>query len=218
MPSPWWKPTWGNLKKPFALMKPRLPWLPLHFSPWKEIGYLYSQSNKYEEALAAFKKAIERNPNDSLSWNGLGDVYHKLGRSEDAISAYQLGNVFDRPVRSNEALTVIHRSSNTEEENPRVLEEMGNINFANGAFEDAVTAYANAIELLEDTTDKARLWTRLGETYQQLNKNDEADSAFKKAAELDAENTAAHDNGARMEPTPASVPANGIEENCRCDP
>jgi tetratricopeptide (TPR) repeat protein len=22
---------------------------PLHFSPWKEIGYLYSQSNKYEE-------------------------------------------------------------------------------------------------------------------------------------------------------------------------
>ena len=90
---------------------------------------------------------------------------------------------------------------------------MGNINFANGAFEDAVHAYANAIELLEDTTDKARLWTRLGETYQQLNKNDEADAAYKKAAEFDAENAAAHDNGARMEPASASVPANSIEEN-----
>ena len=94
---------------------------PVHFSPWKEIGNLYSQSDKYEEAMAAFKKAIERNPNDSLGWNGLGDVYHKLGRSEDAISAYQLGNVFDRPVRSNEAFTVTHRTSDTEEENPRVF-------------------------------------------------------------------------------------------------
>jgi tetratricopeptide (TPR) repeat protein len=159
---------------------------PDHFSPWKDVGYLYSQSNRCEEALASFKKAIEHNPNDSQSWNGLGDIYHKMGRADDAISAYQLGNVFDRPP-INEPFAVTARPAYPAIDNPRVLEEMGNIDFLNGAFEDAIVSYSNSIDLMEAATDKARLWKRVGEAHQRLEEMDEAEAAFEKAADLEAE-------------------------------
>jgi len=47
----------------------------------------------YDDARVAYQQAIEHNPKNPTSWNGLGDLYHQLGRNDDAIAAYQLGNV-----------------------------------------------------------------------------------------------------------------------------
>ena len=40
--------------------------------------------NKPEEAIKAYDKAIEINPQDSLSWYGKGEILVKLGKSDEA--------------------------------------------------------------------------------------------------------------------------------------
>ncbi len=182
-----------------------------HFHPWKEIGYLYSQSNRYEEALESFKKAIEHDPNDPLSWNGLGDVYHKLGQTEDAISSYQLGNVFDRSGRETPGLQPAPKSFEAADMNPRVLEEMGNINFLNSEYDDAIHAYSDAIELLESPTDKARLWRRLGDAYHRLNEEDNAKAAYQQAITLDSAALPLQNTPSGSEPILASPTFEEIE-------
>ena len=68
---------------------------PEQIFPWSNLGTLYNNIGKSDEALVSFIKAVKRNPEDSASWDGLGDIYTNLGRLDDAIAAYQLGNVFD---------------------------------------------------------------------------------------------------------------------------
>jgi tetratricopeptide (TPR) repeat protein len=186
---------------------------PEHIFPWNSLGSLYSQSDRHKEALVAFQKAIEHNPKDSASWNGLGDVYHKLGRNEDAIAAYQLGNVFDEPGCHADAITTHQMAFDTDLENPQILEEMGNINYDDGAYDDAINAYAKAIELLDGATDKARLWKRLGDAYQQLNEHDHAIAAYQKAVELDPHDAALQVTLARIASTSASFGSKSCVES-----
>jgi superkiller protein 3 len=44
--------------------------------------------NKYDEAIAAYNKAIEINPQYSYAWADKGKALVKLGKSEKAITAY----------------------------------------------------------------------------------------------------------------------------------
>ena len=175
---------------------------PEHCQSWKNMGYLYSKNSRYEEALDAFKKAIEQVPNDPMNWNGLGDVYHKLGRGEDAIAAYQLGNVFDRQNREIQRTEPATTPFEPGSHHPRVLEEMGNINFLHSAFDDAIHAYSDAIELLESPTDKARLWRRLGDAYQRLHEDDNAKAAYQQAFAFDRGILPLQKPEPRSEPSP----------------
>jgi tetratricopeptide (TPR) repeat protein len=172
---------------------------PDNIFPWCSLGFLYSKADRYNEAVEAFKKAIQRDPQDSLSWNGLADVYAKLGRNEDAIAAYQLGNVVGGSIHDEDAIAMVQMASDSDGENPQILEEMGNINFTNGAFADAINDYSNAIELLDNATDKAHLWKRVGDAYQRLNKAEDANGAYQKAVELEPETIALQTNVARIE-------------------
>lgn len=47
------------------------------------------RNNKLEEAIAAYQKAIEQNPNFYLAYHNLGEALEKAGRLEEALSAYQ---------------------------------------------------------------------------------------------------------------------------------
>jgi len=44
--------------------------------------------NQYEEALNAFKKAIELDQKFSLYWNNIGLALAELGRFQEAVEAY----------------------------------------------------------------------------------------------------------------------------------
>ena len=90
---------------------------------------------------------------------------------------------------------------------------MGNINFINGALEDAITSYSNAIELLEGAADKARLWKRVGDVHQRLEETDDANAAYQKAAELDPKKIPAGESAARVDPVQQEGTPESIEEN-----
>ena len=93
---------------------------------------------RYDDARAAFQEAIEHNPKNSASWNGLGDVYHRLGHNDDAIAAYQLGNVFENYVNEKDALTDFEMIIESDQGNPLVWNEAGNIYFDIGAYNEAI--------------------------------------------------------------------------------
>ncbi len=185
---------------------------PENIFPWCSLGFLYSKADRYDEAVETFKKAIQRDPQDSLSWNGLADVYAKLGRNEDAISAYQLGNVVGGSIHDEDAIAMVQMASDSDGETPQILEEMGNINFTNGAFADAINDYSNAIELLDNATEKAHLWKRVGDAYQRLNKAEDAKAAYQKAVELEPETIALQTNDARIELESEEVASQPQEE------
>lgn len=114
---------------------------------WKDLGYLNCKLGRYEEARAALQSAIERNPKDPIAWNGLGDVYHKLGRFEDAISAYQLGNVFEGQAVDEDLLKAFEHAMDSDQDNPLVWNEAGDIYFSLDAFTDAAGSYRRAVQL-----------------------------------------------------------------------
>jgi tetratricopeptide (TPR) repeat protein len=114
---------------------------PENFFPWNNLGDLNCMLGRYEDARAAFQEAIEHDPKNSVSWNGLGDVNHKLGRNEDAIAAYQLGNVFENQQKAEDPLEVVEKAIETDQENPQIWDEAGDIYF------DAVASYRKASEL-----------------------------------------------------------------------
>ena len=119
---------------------------PERIFPWNKLGNLNCLLDRYEDARAAFQEAIEHDPKDPVSWNGLGDVFHKLGRNEDAIAAYQLGNVFEKQALDEDVLKDFEKTIDSDQENPQVWNEAGNIYYESGAYIDAITCFRKAIE------------------------------------------------------------------------
>ena len=51
-------------------------------------GLALYKLNKSDEAITAYDKAIEINPQNSYAWADKGDALVKLGKSDEAIKAY----------------------------------------------------------------------------------------------------------------------------------
>jgi tetratricopeptide (TPR) repeat protein len=92
------------------------------------LGIVYRAQGRYEEAIAAYQRAIELDPEDAAPHNGLGIVYRAQGRHEEAIAAYQRAIALD----------------------PEDADYHNNLGIAYqhaGRYEEAIAAYQRAIEL-----------------------------------------------------------------------
>lgn len=56
---------------------------------YHNLGNSLQEIGRFDEAVAAYKKAIELNPNFSWSYHSLGDVLLKLEKCEEAVAAYK---------------------------------------------------------------------------------------------------------------------------------
>jgi tetratricopeptide (TPR) repeat protein len=68
---------------PFAEQAIRLDPYP-SAATFRGLGTIYRNVGRYEEAITAYKKALQRNPNDISTHIGLAVTYIKLGREEEA--------------------------------------------------------------------------------------------------------------------------------------
>lgn len=57
-----------------------------------ESGESFLQSADYEDALAAFSRALELDPASGSAYTGRGDTYMALGRYADAVVDYEAAN------------------------------------------------------------------------------------------------------------------------------
>ena len=135
-------------------------------------GNLLKQSDKLEEAAAAYQRCTELNPDFSWYHHNLGEVLAKLGQRDGAEKSYR------------RACELNPNSAWSWHNLGEVLEQQGNL-------DEAVAAYRKAVEIYPDFYE---FHTSLGKALCLQGQLDESISCLQKAIELDSESALPYQN------------------------
>jgi tetratricopeptide (TPR) repeat protein len=142
---------------------------------WNNYGRALPES-RADEAMLAFQKALEINPNYTDAMNNLGNEFANRGRLDEAVTLYE---------------KVLKR-------NPKFALAHNNLGFAlarQNRFEDAIPHYKTAIEL---KPDYAFAYNNLGLTLAKQEKVDEAIEQFRQALKFSPDYLQARNNLANV--------------------
>ena len=92
---------------------------------WNSMGEVLTKLGRYEEALTAYDKAIEIDPQNATVWSNKGDVLHLFGRHEEALIAYD------------KALEIDPQNAEVWDNKGETLTELGRTEEAKEAFKKA---------------------------------------------------------------------------------
>lgn len=153
---------------------------------WNSLGNIYRHLNEYENALSAYQKADEIDPQnagkrDSLEheslepnshsaqvWLELGNLFFKSGAYKEAANSYSNAVKIDASsgwAHSNLAMSLVFQ----------------------GKHREAISIYLKSIELFTCDKDKAVAWNRLGNVYRKMNDEENARKAYQAAVVLSNE-------------------------------
>lgn len=133
---------------------------------WHNLGNIYHQWGRYQEAVAALRQAIKLDPTSPLPWNSLGAVYKELGKPEQAVHAYRRAIEID----------------------PTYAPPYNNLGFFYeqlGEYEQAMALYQQVIEHHQNDRDRAVSWNNIGNIYREMKRDKEAIDAYRQAIDLD---------------------------------
>ena len=130
---------------------------------YHDLGNSLQESGRFEDAVVAYRQAIELNPDCSWYYHSLGDVLVKLKRWEEAVAAYQ------QAIELNPDFSWSHHN-------------LGDVLLKLGQWEDAATAYRCEIAL---NWDFAWSFANLGDALTQLEFWDSAITTYLKAIVVD---------------------------------
>ncbi|MCC3584924.1 tetratricopeptide repeat protein [Microcoleus sp. PH2017_30_WIL_O_A] len=128
-------------------------------------GNKFLEEGNLEEAITAFRSAIELNPHYSWSHHNLGEALAKLGKLEEAIIAFR------RAIELNPDFSWSYH-------------HLGDVLERQQQWGEAVVAFGKAIEL---NPDHFGSYCGLGQNLVKLGRLDEAISAYRRASELEPE-------------------------------
>jgi len=152
-----------------------------------KLGVQLTEEGKYDEAMAEFNKALEKDPEQSAIHAAIGNVYAKSGKNEEALAAY------------NKAITL---SPN----DPDLYTTAGITMNALGKTADAREAFKKAATL--DPQSAAQNYYNLGVIFINSGKTDEAADAFKQSIAADANfGESYYQLGMALSATQATIPA-----------
>ena len=150
---------------------------------WNGLGNIYRCINDYENAVAAYQKAAQLDPetagmrdgtnnpqvdqsmNRSQTWNDLGEAFFKAGTYDKATNAF-------------------YKAIEMGPNNGWPYANLARIFVSQAQFEKAIALCQKSIQLLKDDKDKAVVWNLLGNAYRKLNDYDNAVKAYQKAVML----------------------------------
>jgi tetratricopeptide (TPR) repeat protein len=172
------------------------------------------ESGNLEEAIAAYRNAIELNPDLSWSHHNLGEALAKLGKLEEAIVAYRsaielnpdfswsyhhLGDALDRQQQWQEAVVAFRRAIELNPEHFGSYCGLGQSLAKLGQLDEAIAAYRRASEL-DPETDWIQY--KLGELLQQRTQLDleGAIASYRRAIELNPDDVQAYRKLLQIQP------------------
>ena len=132
---------------------------------YHDLGNSLQESGRFDEAVAAYKKALELNPSFSWSYHSLGDVLLKLEKWEEAVAAYK------KAVELNPDFSWSYHN-------------LGDALLKLRQWEEAAAAYRCEIAL---NSDFAWSFCNLGDALTKLKQWDEAIATYLKAIEIDGD-------------------------------
>jgi tetratricopeptide (TPR) repeat protein len=165
---------------------------------WNNLGYVYLELQRLDDAIPAFLKAIELNPKYSFPWNGMGVVYFYQSKYDDAIFAYQkalelnpkysspwigMGRVYLNQNKYDDAISSFQKAIELNPKYSSSWNDLGRVYFYQNKYNDAISAFQKAIEL---NPNYASPWNNMGFAYYDQSKFDDAIFAYQKAIELDS--------------------------------
>ena len=116
---------------------------------YSNLALTYLTLGKFAEAILLYQKSIcllRTNEEKAASWNSLGNIYRRLNKYEDALSAYQNADEVD-PQNAGRRDTAEFAYSEPNSHSPQVWIELGNLFFKAASYSDAADAYAKAVRI-----------------------------------------------------------------------
>ncbi len=161
------------------------------------LGNLLKDQTRYEEAEAAYRRALEVNEKYATPWNNLGSLLRNLQRYEEAEASYRraieidgkytmpwngLGNLLKGQQRYKEAEAAYRCAVELDGKYAMAWNNLGNLLRDLQRYEEAEAAYRRAIE---SDGKYAKPWNGLGNLLNGQQRYEEAEAAYRRAVELD---------------------------------
>ena len=150
---------------------------------WNGLGNAYRSLKEYPNAMAAYQKATELDPETAGIRERAGD-FQAESRPRDAQGWNDLGELFVKTGSVSEAMEAFRHAIDLEPGAGKAYSNLARTLVAQNKYQEAIPLYQRSIELLEDNKDKAAAWNRLGNAYRKLNDYDNAIKAYQKAVVL----------------------------------
>jgi tetratricopeptide (TPR) repeat protein len=176
------------------------------------LGAVYEQLKRPKDAIAAYKRAVDMDPEDvhtmgSLALALLNDnqldealkVYREMADAdpEDAGNLVHISEILRRQGKYDEALAVVKKASKKDPDSLEagyneglLLDVLGRYDESAQVYEHMVdlTSHANGAYTADEKNNRAIFLERLGSVYHEQNKVDEAISTYQKMVDLGGDN------------------------------
>lgn len=126
------------------------------------LALIRASTERIEEAIDAYRQAIQLAPNQIFAWNNLGNLCAKIGRHDEAMTAFQ-------------------KAIDGNPKDPIAWNGLGGVHLKNGRVDEAIAAYRKAIEYLPSF---AQPWNGLGDVYASIDQLDEALKTYHEAVKV----------------------------------
>lgn len=172
------------------------------------LGALYDQLKRPKDAIAAYRRAVDLQPDDVPTMNALGQAllnnsqydealktYKQLAQAdtEDAAPLIKIAEIQRREGKYEDALTTIHKARKKDPENLEagynegmLLDILGRYDEAASTYSQMVdqTSHANGAYTAEEKNNRGIFLERLGSVYHEQNKTDQAIAAYQKMIDM----------------------------------
>ena len=145
---------------------------PKAFTLWNILGAANKKIGKTVDALQAFKKSTQLNPNYAEGYKNLGITFEENDQYLEAIKAYS------------KAIEIMPNYAEAHN-------NMGNALQAQGKFNEAIQSYRKTLEIKPDYVDAHN---NIGNAFKALDRKKEALDAYHKALAIDPGYAAAYNN------------------------
>jgi len=164
---------------------------------WLQKGYELSKQGKLDEALDAYRKALEIDPKFANAWYNMGIVFEEQGKLDEALDAYRkaleidpklanawigMGNTLNNQGKLDEALDAYRKALKFDPKNALAWNNMGAVLNSQGKLDKALDACRKALEIDPKYADA---WYNMGIVLRKQGKLDEALDAYRKTLEID---------------------------------
>ena len=135
------------------------------FLLWNILGASHKDLAQLDEAIKAFKKAIELNPFDADGHNNIGVAFQEQGNLEKAIEAfkkaislnpnqaeahYNLGNSFDYQGKTDDAIKSFKKAISINHNHFKAYNNLGNALKNQNKLDEAIKSYSKALSIKPD--------------------------------------------------------------------
>jgi tetratricopeptide (TPR) repeat protein len=164
---------------------------------YNNLGLVYFESDRVDESIGYFQKALALKPDFAKPENNLGLVYYQKGKIPEAVAHFQKALELrpDLPEAHNDLANVLYRAGHLDEAishyqmalktNPNYAAAMtglGNCYYAKGDLESALREYQQAIDLQPGLPDAQN---NIGNTYLRKGMVNDAISHYQEALKID---------------------------------